>query len=145
MTTVPWINPRQNILVCVDSYRDGNPVGRIFCQGMETESFASLSQFLLRMDHLLDRRQSPQSFTSKRCFAEVAPPDSPAAPLPFRRGAEATFAVQVLFRQHTSWQGVVNWQEGKLEQSFRSALELVVLMDSALRHREMPPDTRTGS
>jgi len=37
-----------------------------------------------------------------------------------------------MFRQHASWQGGVLWVEGKAEQSFRSALELILLMDSAL-------------
>ncbi|NLW65775.1 MAG: hypothetical protein GXY26_06040, partial [Clostridiales bacterium] len=36
------------------------------------------------------------------------------------------------FRQNASWQGVITWAEDRREESFRSALELVFLMDSAL-------------
>lgn len=42
----------------------------------------------------------------------------------------------MIFRQHTSWQGVVIWLEQQMEQSFRSVLELILLMDSALRSRD---------
>ena len=49
-----------------------------------------------------------------------------------RRGELATFIVKVLFRQHSSWQGSVVWQEEKCEEPFRSVLELVLLLESAL-------------
>jgi len=39
---------------------------------------------------------------------------------------------RILFRQNASWQGSVVWVEGRQEERFRSALELVLLMDSAL-------------
>jgi len=52
------------------------------------------------------------------------------------RGAKATFELKILFRQHTSWQGTVVWREKKTEHSFRSVLELVLLLDSALRELE---------
>ncbi len=44
--------------------------------------------------------------------------------------------MRILFRQHTSWQGVAVWMEKKLERKFRSVLELIMLMDSALRREE---------
>ena len=46
-----------------------------------------------------------------------------------------TFAVRILFRQNASWQGSVTWLEGNREESFRSVLELIFLMDSALSGR----------
>jgi hypothetical protein len=42
----------------------------------------------------------------------------------------------VLFRQNASWQGSITWMEGKQEQSFRSALELIFLMNSALEYQK---------
>lgn len=44
----------------------------------------------------------------------------------------ATFYVQILFQQNETWQGKLSWAQGKQEQYFRSALELVKLIDSAL-------------
>ena len=47
-------------------------------------------------------------------------------------GKLATFYVRILFRQNASWQGSVAWLEGGSEQRFRSVLELLLLLDSAL-------------
>lgn len=49
-----------------------------------------------------------------------------------RREKLATFYVRILFRQNASWQGTVLWSEGSQEERFRSALELALLLDSAL-------------
>jgi hypothetical protein len=45
--------------------------------------------------------------------------------------------VRVLFRQNASWQGSLTWLEEGKEESFRSVLELLLLMHSAL-----DPETR---
>lgn len=47
-------------------------------------------------------------------------------------GSKSTFVVQVQFCRNASWQGTVAWTEKKKEQSFRSALELIKLIDEAL-------------
>ena len=43
-----------------------------------------------------------------------------------------TFIIRVQHRQNASWQGSVQWVEGGKEQHFRSALELIKMMDEAL-------------
>jgi hypothetical protein len=48
------------------------------------------------------------------------------------QGKVATFATKVLFRQNASWQGSVSWVEGQREEAFRSVLELLFLIDSAI-------------
>lgn len=136
MIAKPWVSQYQKNLICVDSYHNGVPVGRILSTGLESENFESLSQFLIKMEELLDDRQTPQSYTATRSFNTFVEPLGSQAASHTRRGAKATFEVQVIFRQHTSWQGVVYWQEAKQEQSFRSVLELILLMDSALRSVE---------
>jgi len=49
------------------------------------------------------------------------------------KGRASTFILRILYRQHSSWQGTIRWCEGKQEMCFRSALELLILMDSALQ------------
>lgn len=49
-------------------------------------------------------------------------------------GAVATFSMRILFRQNSSWQGSLTWIEGNQEEYFRSVLELIVLMENALRY-----------
>ena len=47
-------------------------------------------------------------------------------------GKEATFLIKILFREHSTWQGVIRWRETGEKQAFRSFMELVLLMTSAL-------------
>lgn len=42
------------------------------------------------------------------------------------------FLVNVKYRQNATWQGTVAWADGKQEVNFRSALELLKIIDSAL-------------
>ena len=53
-------------------------------------------------------------------------------------GAQGAFLVQILGRQNATWQGTVVWAEKNQKASFRSALELIKLMDSAVE--ESLPD-----
>lgn len=125
----------RSIRLCVDSYEHGELKGSFYNRGLEGggRRFESLSQFLIGAENLADSTNFPQAYTAKRSFAggwntssgECAGPES-------RNGELGTFVIRLLFRQHTSWQGTVTWLEGGVEQSFRSVLELIFLMDSAL-------------
>lgn len=44
----------------------------------------------------------------------------------------SSFIVNVTHRQNATWQGTVTWVDGSRTQSFRSALELMFLIDSAV-------------
>jgi len=44
-----------------------------------------------------------------------------------------TFEITVKFMQNSTWQGQIHWVEQDRRQSFRSALELLKLMDEALK------------
>ena len=122
--------------VCIDLYDGGVPSGRFYNPWMEEgRAFRSMSGFLLEMEQVLDSMDFPKSFTAVRTFAEMPPGVSPAGESGFRPGGTATFEVRVLFRQNASWQGSVTWLEGGQEQSFRSVLELIFLMDSALNQK----------
>ena len=49
-----------------------------------------------------------------------------------KRGTDETFIIRVQKRQHSSWQGEVTWVDEQKKEYFRSALELVRLIDGAL-------------
>lgn len=122
--------------VCVDSYQDGVLTGRLYnVVSDDPRIFLSASQFLLQMEDLLDQLQFPQSFRAVRSFGQptaLAPHKSKALQAPLK-GKCATFEIRVLFRQNASWQGSVLWKEANLDQNFRSVLELLLLMDGALK------------
>ena len=132
----PWTRERNKTIICLDSYHNGVPVGRIYGPAMESVQFQSLTQFLIKMESLLDENKMPQAFTSPRTFAATDPLSANATAPEFQRGQMATFTLQVLFRQHTSWQGIITWEDEHMEQRFRSVLELILLMDSALRQND---------
>lgn len=43
-----------------------------------------------------------------------------------------TFVIHILNQQNATWQGTVTWLDGKRTQPFRSALELIRLMDGVI-------------
>lgn len=137
MTTRAWGAEYRTTTVCIDSYENGVPVGRFYNPYLEAGCmFRSTSQFLIEMERALDTMDFPKAFTTTRIFAPppihiTGPPEERP-----RQGEAATFAVKVLFRQNASWQGTVTWLEGRREQSFRSVLELLLLMDSAMQGQE---------
>ena len=51
---------------------------------------------------------------------------------------KATFVVEIMYQQNTTWQGLVTWIDKGKKQFFRSTLELMRLIESAL----MPQDVR---
>lgn len=135
-------NAYRTTIVCVDSYENGILVGRFYNPYLKGgETFQSLTQFLIKMEQTMDAMNLPQSFTAVRAFAQHPTRTTEKPPTPVRlEGNAATFSIRVIFRQNASWQGVLTWLEGGRDQNFRSVLELILLMDSALGGRERDLD-----
>ena len=51
-------------------------------------------------------------------------------------GHKASFIVRVTSRQNATWQGSISWTERGVTKHFRSALELIKLIASALDEEE---------
>ena len=129
-----WTGENRRMTVCVDSYESNVLKGRLYKAYREMECFDSLMQLLLCIQTVLEDQKMPQSYTAIRKFSDrVSVGEGVVAEQGIRKGNMATFEVQILFRQHSSWQGIVLWRERQSEQTFRSVLELMLLMDSALR------------
>ena len=47
-----------------------------------------------------------------------------------KRGEKDTFIVRIQYRQNATWQGHVTWVDENKTVAFRSALELIKLLDS---------------
>ena len=56
-----------------------------------------------------------------------------------------TFLVEVIDQQNSSWQGTVKWLNTGNQKNFRSALELIRLLDSALTEENNQSDMEGGS
>ncbi|MDE7319922.1 MAG: hypothetical protein K2N46_09330 [Lachnospiraceae bacterium] len=84
------------------------------------EKIESLSQMVLLLNSLLDLENCLNS------------------PLPLVRPecrnieSKAELCIQILFREHYTWQGRLIWQQEKQEYVFHSAIELIQLVDEIL-------------
>ena len=127
-------NSYRNTLICVDSYCNRVPKGRIYNPYLENGvEFTGVIELLDNIEKLLLELQAPQEFSVRRAFrvndeikTQLYTCDN------VKVGKIATFSLVVLFRQNASWQGSVAWHEGRTEESFRSVLEFLMLMDSAM-------------
>ena len=134
-------------MVCVDSC-DSHGVldGRLYHPSRDDGvRFHGLMEFFLYMEELMDGANVPQAYAELRTFGPR--PESEAESPPDRgtqEGKLGTFAVRIIFRRNASWQGRVAWLEGSQESHFRSALELVGLMGSALIGAEMKRKRRSA-
>lgn len=52
-----------------------------------------------------------------------------------------TFIIKIMNQQNATWQGSVTWVEEQREQYFRSALELLKLIDGALGRQDSETDS----
>ena len=131
-----WGNEYRTTTVCIDEYSRSRFAGRLYNPYLETGvRFDSLIDLLLQLEELLDAMRFPQSFTAPRSFTPkqpVEPAGGDSVEHSREQGRRATFSVRIFFRQNATWQGAVAWLEKGQEQTFRSALELIFLMHSAL-------------
>lgn len=54
---------------------------------------------------------------------------------------KGTFEITVKFTQNSTWQGQIHWVDKDRKQNFRSALEMLKLMDEALSDGSEPHET----
>ena len=130
---MPFPNEYRTITLCLDDYDECCLQGRLYHPAWQQPVvFANAMQLLLAVQSLLDELDFPQSQTELRAFAP-AKPAIPTCPVDIpQEGRKATFSLKIIFRQHASWQGSLSWLEKGQEQTFRSVLELLMLLHSAL-------------
>lgn len=132
--------------ICVDSRRNSDIGGRIYHKSSsEPILFFSIAQMLKEMEQLCDRIGYPQAAVRSRTFCEKRTGHrEKEAELVMEtekdilenNGEAATFVVHIQYRQNATWQGKVTWADKKKSCNFRSALELLKLIDSALEDEE---------
>lgn len=134
------------MIVCVDGCRNSDIYGRIYYkQSSEPVPFPSTAHMLKEMDAICERLGYPQAAMKSRSFRRKSAADRENTDMKKaegdrneeelnldNQGEEATFVVHIKYRQNATWQGSVTWAEKKQSCNFRSALELLKLMDSAM-------------
>ena len=127
----------RNTMVCIDSYENEVMQGRIYNCYLQGEiAFRGLMGFMKTIEQMLDNMKFPQAYEKKRSFCRQDEESCVIQKFPEpHRGEMATFELKIFFRQNVSWQGTLCWLEEYREESFRSVLELCLLMDSALNQK----------
>lgn len=137
--------------ICIDEYDSGEMRGRIFSYLKEEPyEFTSAISLVKTISNIFDQGDYPQATMRCRLFGKET--DSTAKNMQeFKlsdprhynfsritiRGKKATFRVKVMFRQNASWQGTITWVDQNKEENFRSALEMLMLIDSSFEAQEL--------
>ena len=132
------------ISVCVNDRCEGDIAGVIWdFYHEEPHPFGRAMELLRYADELFDEMNFPQQGNRFRTFdgaeklprrrREVFHKDKVRTMenLEEKKGNLGTFIVQVKYRQNSTWQGQVIWAEENKKVYFRSALELLRLIDDA--------------
>lgn len=135
------LSPAQ-ILIVLDPKDGDGMAGRLYSGFYHrVYAFDSETELLLGIDRLCDSTQFPQASVKIRSFEtkytktlvrkveNFMDTEIEAA----SKQDKATFLVHIRFRQNATWQGSITWVEREKTQNFRSALEMLKLMDEA-RH-----------
>ena len=139
----PW-----GIILCVDYYQDEKINGRIYHR-YQTEPIRieGMLETVFEIDAFFDRLGYPFPGTESHYFIKHEKTQRIKMTRKLsdeemlkNNGEQGTFIIRVEQRQHSSWQGRVTWvEEGKTE-NFRSALELLKMIDGALGGMDIKED-----
>ena len=133
------------ICICVDEYEKQKVLCRVYHAGNKYPLYLyEMGRLLIEIDRILDELHYPESSTAGRSFKRLALDRSKTKERVSmtkkveiqQKGGKGTFVVQIQYRQHATWQGKVVWAEKDESRPFRSALELLKLIDSALDENE---------
>lgn len=145
------------VSLCIDTGESADMTGRIYhCYAKDAIPFSNATDLLLKLERFYDWLGVPQAERQTRQFGhmhgneggrrmtKVKSSEEMVTP----KGDLATFVVHVQYRQNATWQGKVIWTDTKQESSFRSALELIKLMDTAIEasaeEKDQPKQTANG-
>lgn len=141
------------IRIGIDEYNDSDWNGRIYTR-LQTEPvfYKNIGEMLEILENIWDTLGYPQESTMNRSFTgkqisekrkeiiSVTYPEDGTkdkiktelseADMEKKRGEQDTFIVRIQYRQNATWQGHVTWVDENKTVPFRSALELIKLIDS---------------
>ena len=98
----------------------------------EARTFKGAIQLLFLIEQLQNELEYPEETTQTRTFHKVKclKPEIYEPPPEWEETALATFRISIYFRQNTTWQGSIFWEEQESAANFRSVFELIKLIDS---------------
>lgn len=160
--TVESLSEASVTVICLDRFQEYDWSGRLYVRSKaEACFFRSTLELFELMEENYDKLDYPQASMNNRRFSSNAgtrrekrgteqksdrnfrvsrkgeqPVVLSKEDLQKKRGERATFLVRVQYRQSATWQGRATWVEKNRTSSFRSALELLKLIDNAKTEKE---------
>lgn len=129
--------------VCINNNQGNQISGVIYGRQLNDPiPFSDIGNLLLVLDEIMDAYDFPKAFHRKRSF-ELSPGSAgftsdeskdfiDEETFASAAGTIATVDISVLTRQNATWQGFLDWRDGRPKESFGSALELIRQIDSEL-------------
>jgi hypothetical protein len=151
--TMQMLFAKNLICVCIESAEKADYQGLIYHQyADEPVAFVGMTDFLTKAEGLFDEWDFPQRGLAERSFKkahkdqvgykkshvsdklpiEVIQEQHGTRNVQNKKGTLGTFVVQVVYRQDATWQGHVIHKETNEKKDFASALELIMIIDSAV-------------
>lgn len=139
-----WHNPSQHsvVRICIDRLENYDFYGRLESGLLGVFPFQGAIELLRYLYKFYNQIGFPESTFQFRSFGAgiLQPQKTIPAPLLEKEeqkwteesGTEATFLLQMIFRQHATCQGWILWVERDKRYHFKSTLELFRLMESIL-------------
>lgn len=138
--------PNNTVVICVDKTTALDVSARLYhCYTEDPIILYRPLEMLKVMEEFFNELGYPQAATrdrkmiSKRKNSEISEPAEKEMKMVTTEdcirkntGERASFVIKVNSRQNATWQGSILWTERGVTQQFRSALELIKLMDDAL-------------
>lgn len=143
------------VVICIDRVRHSEYSGKFYTRmSLEPTQFESTMDMTMKMESFYNTIRFPQATLMARSFLRDGVTqcagkekrryqiEQEAEKILEQRGDVATFVVHVQYRQNATWQGKLVWAEKHQELPFRSALEMLRMMDQAVAQQ---PDEATDS
>jgi hypothetical protein len=106
-------------------------------------SFESFPDMVRTMEDNMDKARHPQHTMNLRAWEGKKMDRNNKTRHPEEKRGKiitlpngANFVIRVQYRQNASWQGTIQWLEGKQTLRYRSVLELLKLMEDAVQRTE---------
>ena len=121
-------------VVCLDDYQSKIPQGRICYPGIEQAiCFEGVMELMQGMEYIQELMGIAKTGVEYRTFGTVDHAAQKMTPVEMNaKGKMATFLLHIVGRNSCSWQVTIYWMEAEKEENFRSVLELLWLLNSAL-------------
>lgn len=139
-----------SVLICVDDFSNNEIYGRFYNLYLPgAVRFDGVIDLLGKLEGVFDDLEFPQRYNDMRSFIINSKGEfiEPVRKKELKKqmteeryeqeaGSTSTFVIEVQYRRNATWQGTVRWIDGNKTERFRSTLELLKLIDSALNEQE---------